>query len=609
MKKIKLLNNNMINKIAAGEVVERPSSVVKELVENAIDAGAGIITVEINESLIRVSDNGSGIPADQVEAVFLRHATSKIETIADLESVLTLGFRGEAMSSIAAVSRLELITSNPNDDMGTLIEINGGQIVKKAAVGAAPGTSVIVRNLFYNVPARLKFLKKPPTEFGYISDLIEKFALGNPKITFNYMLKGKKQQYGGGELKSAIYQIYGKEYYKDLLKVEREGSFGVSGYIAKPTSNRPNRTFGNFFINGRYIKSPLMQSAVEAAYKTKLPIGKFPVYVLQIHIDPRFADINVHPTKLEVRFQDDKVVYDLIYEAVNNTLNEAVLIPSPVFVAKNATPVTNDTKKIADPVSFVLKTTNVRKDEPKQDNKQDNKDDDKQKQLAVKEARPVYNHPEQIKLSETPKQERQDYETDPKLDPESPFLKDYTIIGLFFNTYWALEQAGTLFLIDQHAAHERILYDKLTVHMEMGKPLSQTLLRPVAVTLNPTEQTVYEENSDFFAELGFEIEDMGHNALALRGVPFIFGGGINPDVFLEILENINSRNAEKLGDEKLAKLACKAAVKGGDKLTPTEAKALIDSLLATKKPFTCPHGRPTIVKLSKYEMEKMFKRV
>ena len=593
MKKIKLLGNNMINKIAAGEVVERPCSVVKELVENAIDADAGIITIEVNENLIRVSDNGSGIPSDQVETVFLRHATSKIETLEDLESVLTLGFRGEAMSSVAAVSRLELITRNIHEDMGTLIEINGGHITKKAGIGAAQGTSVIVRNLFFNVPARLKFLKKPQTEFSYISDLTEKFALGNPNITFNYILNGKKQQFGGGGLKSAIYQIYGKEYYKDLLKIDHNGIFHVSGYIAKPSSYRPNRSFGNFFINGRYIKSPLMQNAVEDAYKTKLPIGKFPVYVLQISIDPKLADVNVHPTKLEVRFQDDEAVYNLIYEAVDNMLRETLLIPEPSLAIKEAR---QYTEKPADTLPFLVKTAT--KDIQAADvYKNDSGPLMARESTAVRTPPPAT---EQIKLSKEPEEKQQ-----------APFFKDYTIIGLLFNTYWALEQQGALFLVDQHAAHERILYDKLTAHMERGGTLSQVLLRPVAVTLNPVEQAVYYESSSFFAKLGFEVESMGDGILAIRSVPFIFGNGINPSVFLEILESLNSKgkDTKESENEKLAKIACKAAVKGGDKLTTIEADALISSLLSTPNPFTCPHGRPTIVKLTKYELEKMFKRV
>ena len=599
MKKIKILDHSMINKIAAGEVVENPSSVVKELVENSIDAGASVITVEISEgghSMIRVSDNGGGIDKEDILNVFIRHATSKIEDMDDLENVLTLGFRGEAMSSIAAVSKLEMVTKTPMDTMGTLIEINGGDVVKNQSIGVADGTSITVRNLFYNVPARRKFLKRPSTEAAQISDLVEKFALSAPRISFRYILNDKKvlDTNGNGDLKTTIHSVLGMDIAKSLLGINHEK---LSGFIARPDKNRANRSYGIFFVNGRFIKNTLMQSAVEAAYKTKLPQGKFPIFVLNLDIEPNTVDVNVHPTKLEVRFSNEELIYNMVYEAISNALNETILIP------KHETK--NETKLLSfeEPKPLVFEEPKLTLEdfaslaEPpkktyivKKSNKNKLIDDFKLNQ---------FKQPAEEELAIT---------LEEPIKKEDGFFKNYNIVGQFFNTYWILEQNGSVYLIDQHAAHERILYDDLLNQKQ--NVLSQRLLMPQAVNLSAKEMDIFNRNKDIFTGMGFDVEEFGDDVVAIRAVPFIFNGAIEPSFFIEIVDKLDG-----LGDiyeaklEKFALIACKAAVKANDKLSHIEAKALIEKILKTENPFTCPHGRPTIVEISKNEIEKMFKRI
>jgi len=605
MKKIKLLNDSMINKIAAGEVVERPNSVVKELVENSIDAGASVITIEISQNIIRVSDNGIGIPYDDVEIVFLRHATNKIENIEDLENILSLGFRGEAMSSISAVSKLELITKNINEDMGTVVEIVGGKVVKKQRIGAAKGTSVIVRDLFFNVPARLKFLKKTATEQSHITDTIEKFILGNPNITFNYILNSKKRTLGGRGLKYAIYEIYGKEYYKDLIEINKESkdNIFISGYIGKPILYRQNRSFGNFFINGRYIKNKILQNAVEDVYKTKLPISKFPVYVLNIKINPSLVDVNVHPTKLEIRFQNEEKIYNLLYNNLRESLDNDILIPDLSLVSKNKKEdniflaKTNPVYKAAEIKNFpkVSFKNPISFDKFKDDEIYNNYIQDSKKVEVKTEETSSLSLNEIINISEN------------QTSKES-FFEDYKLIGSFFDTYLIIEKNSELFFIDQHAAHERIWYDKLIEQIENNQPIYQILLTPIKINFSSTEEDIFIRYKDDFFKLGFKIENIAEGSFFIREVPFFIT--INyKDVLFEILEKIKNNTKEKFDTNKLAGIACKAAVKGKDKLDILEQRKLIDELIKTKNPFTCPHGRPTIVKFTKYEIEKMFKRV
>ena len=618
----------MINKIAAGEVVERPASVVKELVENSIDAEASLITIEIVEggiSLIRVSDNGTGIAPDDVERVFLQHATSKIETLDDLEGVMTLGFRGEAMSAIGSVSLVEMVTKRPEDETGILIEIRGGEKIKTHPIGSVNGTSTIVRDLFYNVPARRKFLKKPSVEGGQITALVERFVLANPKISFKYILNGKKiLDTKSGDLKTAIFHVYGRNYYNSLLKLNNKADMHIHGYIGKPEVYRPNRAFGNFFINGRYIKSSLLQNAVEEAYKTKLPTHKFPVYAINIDIDPHRVDINVHPTKLEVRFDKEEEIAQSLNNAVNKILNDHILIPKYDSNKKSLTPGGFALNTAKNPQVF-REGISIKETRQVEDDKEDKKEkvvtetpislenfltedmDVLRIKLDPKHDLPGSTEEPEIETEE-PEIETDEEESGKKdvneIPPKIPSLfKDYIIIGQMFFNYWAIQQNNSLYLIDQHAAHERILYDKISQYFENDIP-SQVLVSPVSVQLSSEEEVLLWENMERLNKLGFEIEEFGHKTFAIRAAPFIFES-INPGVFLEILNKISTVKSK----EEMASLACRAAVKAGDSLNLTEAKSLIDQLVKTANPFTCPHGRPTIVEFTKYQIEKMFKRV
>jgi len=600
----------MINKIAAGEVVERPSSVVKELIENSIDAGATIITIEVKDggiSLIRVSDNGRGISKEDVKNVFLRHATSKIENMDDLEKVLTLGFRGEAMSSISAVSQLEMVTKEVNSTVGSHIEIHGGKILREQSIGAADGTSIIVRNLFYNVPARRKFLKRSSTESGYISDIVDKFILGHPEVSFKYILNGKKllDTNGDNKLKSSIFHIYGKEISKSLLEIEYSSSnLLLTGYIGKPEVCRSNRSYGNFFVNGRFIKNQLVQSAVEEAYKTKLPIGKFPVYILKLSIDPSFVDVNVHPTKLEIKFSNEDEIYDLVFKAVDTALKSNILIPK--YISKNN--LTKNDRDVA--VNKLPNTKEFVEETPRLVTIRPLLNTTVMEVFSRVNNNSIYNHPSNtMHLSEDKKRENF---VDEK--PKNTFFKDYKIIGQILNTYWLIEESSSLYLIDQHAAHERVLYEDFIHKYKNEQLVSQRLLQPQAITLSIREREIYGDNKQLFERAGFEIEVFGEDTFAIRSVPFIFKEGISPTVFMEIIDRLGSidSNINNIYDTKLDRIAsfsCKAAVKANDKLSYEEAKALIEKLISIENPFTCPHGRPTIVELTKYEIEKMFKRI
>lgn len=607
MKPIKLLDQIMINKIAAGEVVERPASVVKELVENSIDAGSTVITVEVSEGIIRVSDNGHGIPKEQVETAFLRHATNKISNIEDLENVLTMGFRGEAMAAISSVSNIELVTKYRYEEIGSMIQINAGKVVKHQSIGAASGTSVIVRDLFHNVPARLKFLKKPATEISHVTDMIEKFVLANPNIIINYITNSKKRVLGGKGLKHAIYEIYGKEYYKDLLEIDEKNNnheLQLTGYIGKPTLYRSNRGFGNIFINTRYIKSKLIQKAIEEAYKTKLPIGQFPIYAINITLDPKIVDVNVHPTKLEVRFQNEDYIYNFVKEAVYKSLEGSLIIPEPELSTKISEEGLAYGKhqkqktflQASEPVHY---QTN----EPIQYIEEEFFDQEIYESYIsdVDFGALLYDEPiqkqEQAYIKETVEKENKS------------LFENYKIVGTFFNTYISIEDMGQLFLIDQHAAHERILYDKLLQQVKENKPVSQVLVAPVGVALSPTEEGFLLEHIDLFKKLGFEIEEVGQSGWAIRSVPFVFNRGLHPTDFLKMIGDFRSIGSDIYDNTKLASIACKAAVKAGDKLSSLEITSLIEQLENTTSPYTCPHGRPTIIKFTKYEIEKMFKRI
>jgi len=668
---INLLENSLINKIAAGEVVERPVSAVKELVENAIDAGAMDITIEIAEggtSLIRVTDNGKGITKSDVKKAFLRHATSKINSLEDLESILTLGFRGEALSSISSVSQVEMITKTESETSGTRLELHGGEAVSESSIGSTTGTTIIVRNLFYNTPARRKFLKKSSVESGYISDLINRLALSHPEISFKYINNNSTimQTKGDGNLKTAIFQIYGKDVSKNLLEVDSvKDRIKLTGFIVKPEISRGNRNYEHFFINGRYVKNDIVRSAVEQAYKTKLPIGKFPVFVLKMDMCPTRVDVNVHPTKLEVRFSEEELIYEHVLQSVSKVLDSANLIHtvkledklrfSPEYdqekpsVQQEFVGVVYQSKPKAHKAFNLVAERCVAADvsrsfdvlekyreqgtsseglkkgaiyEPKSEiynnpNRYVPSDGDKLSNVIMRHQGMSIHEDKPLTLEEVENKDIEDKniisDESENREKEPLIFSDYKIVGQVFNTYWIVEQGKSMYVIDQHAGHERILFEQVINRFKNEKISSQKLIKPVVVNLSASEMEIYNQNVELFEDFGFEVEIFGEQTVAVRAVPYIFKEPSKVDFFIEIIDKLASidtsiSNIFELKLEKLASISCKAAVKANDKISYMEAKSLMEEVLKLKNPFTCPHGRPTIIEMSQYELEKMFKR-
>lgn len=672
MQKIRLLDSKTINKIAAGEVVESPKSVVKELTENAIDAGASSVTVEIKEggiSYIRVADNGCGIPKEQVKSAFLRHATSKMTQIEDLEHIFTLGFRGEALASIAAVAQVEMLTKTKDEETGTRICISAGEIEVMEDAACREGTTIIVKNLFYNVPARRKFLKKPATESGYVSDLVNKIALGHPEVAIQYINNGNTVLHtaGNNDPKTAVFYVYGKDAANNMLPISyKKGEYAVSGLIGKPELCRANRNYENLFINGRFIKNAVVSSAVEDAYKTKLIIGKFPVFVLNLEVEPALVDVNVHPAKLEVRFKNDDEVYEFFYTAVSKALQETVLIPKAVLEKDKKpkekqpepeqqtlmqTPKQPEVPAKKEPAPMVKSV----QERPKMESVILSKEEKPKLDVPKAESNPVINaaapvggrsvdellkrktstsgiaqkaepylkkepvkqeepKAEQSK-SEPAKQEKalpvQEEIKVEKAEEKKLFFHEYKIVGQVFRTYWIVEQGECLYLIDQHAAHERILYEELMNKFREEKVISQRMLTPLMLNLTPMETEVLKDNKDLLESFGFELEDFG-GKYALCSTPYLLQNPSSVGFFTDILDRLAEERITNVYDTKIlavATMACKAAVKGHDVLSVREAEALIHQLLKLEHPFTCPHGRPTIIELTRYEMEKMFKRI
>jgi len=618
---IRRLDDYTINKIAAGEVVERPASVVKELVENSIDAQASAITVEIKDggiSLIRVTDNGIGIPKEDVTTALLRHTTSKITAVEDLDKIESLGFRGEALASIAAVSQLEIITKAYGEVTGKRVECYGGKIITEEEVGCPEGTTIIMRNLFYNIPARKKFLKKPATESSYISDMVYKIALGHPEVSFKFINNNSVVFHtsGNNELKNAVFNVYGKEVVKHMLSIEEtEQDLKLIGLIGKPSLNRANRSYENFYINGRYIKSKILENAVEDAYNTLLPINKFPVVVLHIFIPANKIDVNVHPTKMEVRFKDEEEIYQFIYNGIHKNLFKEDLIPQVNLDNKKEKLFNPEPVQGRLPEPFEIKRKNL-----------EYKDisihpvfSPEDKNIKVKESNQELNFSHKENLYEnkpcgTEKKEACTIFEKEKVHKEdkAPSFRHYKIIGQVFQTYWLVEQDNSLYIVDQHAAHERILYEKFIHDFKQGKVYSQPLLEPVVFEVTPKEKEIVEDNISLFKKFGFEIEEFGESAYLVRELPILFEGPVDSSFFLEIIDTLNDERIKNLYDMKLnhiALLSCKGAVKAKDQLSTVEAKALIEELLNLDNPFTCPHGRPTIISMSQYELEKKFKRV
>lgn len=661
MAKIHVLDSETIDKIAAGEVVERPSSVVKELVENAIDAGATAITVEAKEGgieFLRIADNGSGMEPSQIRTAFLRHATSKIETADDLNRISSLGFRGEALSSIAAVSKVEVITKTKDALTGVRYVMEGAVEKSYEEVGAPQGTTFIMRNLFYNTPVRRKFLKQPPTEGGYIADLMEHLALSRPDISFKFLLNNQLRFHtsGNGDLKEVIYRIYGRDVAAQLvpIQVEKNG-IRIEGYLGKPVLIRSNRNFEIYYINGRYIKSQLMARAIEEGYKEYLMQHKFPFCVLHITMEHDTVDVNVHPTKMDVRFSDAPAFCNLLASAVREALRRREMIPeASVTEKKAAVGVTkaeqegkaSPKEKTPEPFEYqrtnryrVMEETKYVADKPKMQDMLNNPVWSRvfRERKADAEKSPACEHPaeETFFVEAGPLPEQADKEEasgqKPEEKPEEKLEEKpqqlnlfeekllsaqnrsrYQIIGQVFNTYWLVQFEDKLFIIDQHAAHEKVKYERLMKQYQEQKVLSQGLLPPVIVSLTVQEEVVFKEYQDTFAALGFEIEAFGGNEYALRSVPVDLYGCGEKEMFLEVLDELCEgplRGNIKAVEEKIASMSCKAAVKGNNRMSREEAESLIDELLTLENPYNCPHGRPTIISMTQAELERKFKRI
>ena len=585
---IQVLDQKTINQIAAGEVIERPAAVVKELVENAIDAGASAITVEIKEggiSFIRVTDNGTGIHRDEIKTAFLRHATSKIRSLEDLLSVSSLGFRGEALSSIAAVAQVELITKERGEITGVRYEIEGGTEKSWEEIGCPEGTTFLVRNLFYNTPARRKFLKTKTTEGNYIQELVLRYSLAHSEIRFTFMADGKNklQTSGDGQVKTNIYYNYGNDVTKCLIPIEQEqNGIRLSGFIGKPELSRGNRGFLHYFVNGRYIKSPIITKAIEDAYKEFLMNHRYPFVTLFLTIDSRLIDVNVHPAKMEIRFTNQEEIYYFFYHTIYDTLKNITLIPEvglePEKGPKPSMPVLTP-KRSAEPFEQVRQTTDY-------------------------------------KAVSVPRQEERVFNQLNLLKEEliQEDVPQFRIIGQVFDTYWLLEYESKLLIIDQHAAHEKVLYEKLMNRLKEKKGLTQNLAAPVVISISGREQEVLQKNWEIFCQIGFTLEPFGDREYLVTGIPADFLNIPSRELFLEMLDGmLEERPGDKRNPEMVlehcATMACKAAVKGNNQLSFAEAKTLFEEMLQMEQPYHCPHGRPTTIAMSKQEFEKKFKRI
>ncbi len=749
MSKISVLDENTINQIAAGEVIERPAAVVKELVENAIDAGANAVTVEIKEggiSLIRITDNGSGIEEEDMPLVFLRHSTSKIRTADDLLKVSSLGFRGEALSSIAAIAQVELVTKTNEAFSGLRYQIAGGEERSLEHIGCPNGTTFIIRNLFYNTPARKKFLKSPVTEAGYISDLMERLAISHPGISFKFINNGqiKLHTSGNNSLKDVIYNVYGRDITSNLLLLEgSSGEISVDGYIAKPLVSRGNRNYENYFINGRYVKSALVSKAIEEAYRPYIMLHRYPFTSLHIHINSALIDVNVHPAKLEIRFKNGEEVYQLLYHAVKNALEGKEMIPAVLLteekeivkIAQNIPEpfeerrrqeflgekslidkhYTEDSRKPGQgyqtndggtvkhneyksnteyrPVNHslnsaynknfmgdhsILNSTGVEQSDNLKNNSE-NRERIKETEIGklhevVTEA-PAYvregvaashdlgehinnlghkdednnrlSHKDEDNNNLSDKDEHNNHSDKTRYDDvihkdailaegmeynpgsvnafpsyiekaeqlsfiSEEAIKSHRIIGQVFATYWIVEFGDKMFFIDQHAAHEKVLYEKIMKSLKEKQYNSQYVEPPLILSLTMREEEALKKHMKYLNEIGFEIEDFGGKEYAVRAIPSDLFGLAQSEILIELIDGLVDEvynETPELLLEKIASMSCKAAVKGNHRLSFEEAKALIEELLTLENPYHCPHGRPTIISMSKYEMEKKFKRI
>ena len=705
MSNIHVLDQITIDKIAAGEVIERPASVVKELVENAIDAGSGSVTVEIKEggiSYMRIADNGCGIARDDVQNAFLRHSTSKIRAAEDLEHIASLGFRGEALSSIAAVSQVEMITKTKEQLLGTRYQIAGGKEEGLEDTGASDGTTFLIRQLFYNVPARRKFLKTPITEASHVGDLMTRLALSHPEISFQFINNGQSRLHtsGNGNLKDVIYHVYGREITANLIPLEyKNNGLSLSGYIGAPLISRGNRNFENYFINGRYVKSNIIYRAIEDAYKDFSMQHKFPFTVFHITIDGEHVDVNVHPTKMELRFNNQQEVYNTLYEAIDSALHGRELIPKvtldePKVPRAEVVPVTKEKQNFrttGSSVSFASTAGNMTKQAaqsemwagvqtpvkqksiipPKEERNLDYFMEQMKKRVTsyhqqnssaeVKSRSDIFKPERQAdRIREAVSQykatardaKKQEFPKKTDVTPEIPgtaktttekttaneqgidikanekpeqmdlfedrFLDkerkaDYTLIGQIFDTYWLVQFENSLYIIDQHAAHERVLYERTLREMKNREFTSQMISPPIILNLTMQEAELLRQYMDRFTRIGFEFEEFGQDSFAVRSVPDNLFSIAKKDLLLEMIDHLsdelNRNQPSDLIDEKIASMSCKAAVKGNMSLSAAEVDTLIGELLLLDNPYHCPHGRPTIISMTKRELEKKFKRI
>lgn len=656
MPQIALLSQETIDKIAAGEVIERPSSVVKELVENAIDAGSSAVTVEIKEggiSFIRISDNGCGIEREQIPLAFLRHSTSKIKSVEDLFTVTSLGFRGEALSSIAAVSQVELITKTNGDFTGSRYLIEGSKEVSLEEIGAPDGTTFIIRNLFYNTPARKKFLKSAQTEGTYIHELMQRMILSHPDVAFKFIMNNqvKLQSSGNGNIKDIIYHLYGRDITKALLPIAHESElFKVSGFIGKPMISRGNRGYELYFVNGRFIRSQILSKAIEDAFKPFLMQHQYPFTVLYFEIDSSLLDVNVHPTKMELRFSNQQELYREVQSILSAALVHRDIIPEvPVDTPKKNEMEVPKIEKVM-PEPFEQKRLEeirkaVRKDSPYEIKYPVSRpmgtgsvSSATQEKLldTIKSMPPEDMMEERIRKEPLPEQSKK--ETEKELAKEAyvlreeetygakpegsyeqgSFLKEeemakQKIIGQLFDTYWLVEYNDRLLIVDQHAAHEKVMYEKLKKQFEKKEFTSQAISPPIVITLSMREAEILERFKEQFTKLGFEIEHFGGAEYSICGVPGNLYRLNTKDVLIEMLDELTDGISERATADvildKIASMSCKAAVKGSQRLSLPEMEQLMKDLMKLDNPYNCPHGRPTIIAMSKYEIEKKFKRI
>ena len=710
---IQLLNDETINQIAAGEVIERPLSIVKELLENAVDAGAHSVSVEIRNgglSMIRITDDGCGIEKDEVRLAFLRHATSKLREAADLSHIATLGFRGEALASIAAVAKVELITKRQDKLLATRYLIEGGEEKELSEIGAPDGTTIVMRELFYNVPARKKFLKSPSTEAARIQDILEKEALAHPEVAFRFLQDGRQKllTLGNGSLMDVIYAIFGREIAGQLITVQKSylpskhtgiPAITIHGFLGKPTTNRSNRNYEIYFVNRRFVKNPLLQKAIEDGYRAFLMQHKFPFTVLLLDINPELVDVNVHPQKLEVRFSDGMTVYNCMVDALSRALHETELvvnldllsednavasaagsvphvepfehkresihagqlekslsaslpaaakpradivlgkpsaaIPPELHPAEARQDRTAAALPAGEKPSIAEATADVKiADKGKAQTASDLSETAisyevktvpaapvhavSEENISPKEVPPVRkagmvpaSAPNSIAQSDVPRKPEQESLFTEKFLSEKA-RQSHRIIGQLFNTYWLIEYDEKLYIIDQHAAHEKVNFERMMKRLKQKKPVSQYLNPPILLTLSADEALMLEKYQRYFEHLGYEISSLGGRDYSVSAIPADLPEIGKKELLLEILDDLTEETGMTTADsiyDKLASMSCKAAVKGNNKLSVQEADALITELLQLDNPYACPHGRPTIISMSKQELEKKFKRI